>query len=188
MMSGPRVIAGEAKGRRLLMVPGLNTRPVSDRAKQALFNIIGPEIVGAQFLDIFAGTGSVGIEALSRGAVGAVFIEINQQALNTVHANLERTKFEPAGTVLRRDAFAFISGAADQTFDYVYVAPPQYKGMWKRALIGLDENSQWLNPDAWIIAQMHPKEYEELQLKNIIEFDQRRYGNTLLVFYEFPGS
>ena len=81
-MSGPRVIAGLAKGRRLLMVPGELTRPVSDRAKESLFNIIGPSVVETRFLDLFAGTGSVGIEALSRGAAAAIFIDIQKIAIS----------------------------------------------------------------------------------------------------------
>jgi 16S rRNA (guanine966-N2)-methyltransferase len=187
-MTGPRVIAGAAKGRRLLMVPGTSTRPVSDRAKEALFNIIGGGIVGARFLDLFAGTGSVGIEALSRGAEGSLFLDISAVAIRTVTKNLERTGFSDPSTVLRRDAFTFIAEVGDQAFDYVYVAPPQFKGLWKRAVIELDDHPGLLNPDAWVIAQIHPNEYEGLDLARLIEFDQRRYGSTLLVFYELPGE
>ena len=107
-MAGPRVIAGLAKGRRLLMVPGGKTRPVSDRAKESLFNIIGPSIIETRFLDLFGGTGSVGIEALSRGAAESVFVDLQQNAVDTIHANLEHTKLFEKAVIYRRDAFDFI--------------------------------------------------------------------------------
>ena len=87
-----RVIAGSAKGRRLKLVPGDTTRPVMDRVKEALFSIIGRNIFDAAFLDLFAGTGSVGIEALSRGARQAVFVEMNGKAVRTIQENLTLTK------------------------------------------------------------------------------------------------
>jgi 16S rRNA G966 N2-methylase RsmD len=73
----------------------------------------------------------------------------------------------------------------DRAYEYVYIAPPQYQEMWSQALIALDHNPGWLNDEgAWVIVQIHPKEYEELDLHNLDEFDQRKYGSTLLVFYE----
>jgi 16S rRNA (guanine966-N2)-methyltransferase len=72
----------------------------------------------------------------------------------------------------------------DRKFEYIYVAPPQYKALWKKALVEIDANSGWLSEDAWIIVQIHPVEYEEIQFMRFSEFDQRRYGSTLLVFYE----
>jgi 16S rRNA (guanine(966)-N(2))-methyltransferase RsmD len=170
------------------MVPGGKTRPVSDRAKESLFNIVGSSVVETRFLDLFAGTGSVGIEALSRGAAKAVFIDIQQVAIDTIRANLEKTNFEEYATVLRRDAFEFIHNFADHPFDYIYIAPPQYQNLWNQAVQAIDARVACLNPDAWIIAQMHPEEYLQLELTHLMEFDQRRYGNTLLVFYEYPGD
>ena len=89
-----RVIAGSAKGIALQAVPGSSTRPISDRVKEALFNILGPDIVGARVLDLFAGTGSVGIEALSRGAAQAVLVELRSRAVTTIRANLRRTQLQ----------------------------------------------------------------------------------------------
>ena len=90
--------------------------------------------------------------------------------------------------MLRGDAFAILRSKPRERVDYAYVAPPQYLGLWARAVQQLDESPLWLNPDAWVIAQMHPKEYEELALKRLTKFDERRYGSTLLVFYELPGA
>ncbi len=82
------------------------------------------------------------------------------------------------------DAFVALRGEIDRKFDYVYIAPPQYKGMWKRALELLDTLPDWMVEDAWVIVQIHPIEFEPVTLQNLVEFDQRRYGSTLLIFYE----
>jgi 16S rRNA (guanine966-N2)-methyltransferase len=183
-MSELRVIAGIARGRKLRSVPGDSTRPITDRARESLFNILSGDVAGAAFLDLFAGTGSVGIEALSRGAVFARFLDLQRQAIDVIHANLKTTGFEANAEVLRRDAFALLEQPADRRFEYVFIAPPQYKGMWKRALLSLDAHDGWLSEDAWVIVQIHPVEYEALELHNLAEFDQRKYGSVLFIFYE----
>lgn len=183
-MSGLRVIGGKARGRRLKAVPGESTRPITDRVKESLFNILGADVEDASMLDLFAGTGSVGIEALSRGASFVRFVDLDRQAVETVRVNLAQTRLEQGAEVLRTDAFSLLQRPADRTFDYVYIAPPQYKQFWKKALLNLDANAAWLAEDAWVIVQIHPREYEPQKLKNLAEFDQRRYGSTLLVFYD----
>lgn len=188
-MPGLRVISGAAGGLLLQAVPGDKTRPITDRTKEALFNIIRQDLPASHFLDLFAGTGSVGIEALSRGADFVRFLDTQRVAIETIQANLNHTKLGDKAEVVQTDALGYLTRKADRHFDYVYVAPPQYHQLWSRALTELDANTAWLVEDAWVIAQIHPKEYEELQLKNLQEFDQRKYGNTLLVFYEhLPSS
>ncbi len=187
-MAGIRVIAGSVKGRRLHLVPGTTTRPIGDRVKKALFDILGSDVQVARFLDLFAGTGSVGIEALSRGASHAVFVEKNRRAFETVVENLALTGLQDRAETILADAFAFLEGPPMQAFDYVYVAPPQYAGLWLEAVGKLDRRTLWLNPDAWVIAQIDPVEYTPPSLANLIEFDTRKYGRTMLVFYELPGG
>lgn len=187
-MAGLRVISGSGKGRRLRMVPGCEVRPITDRVKEALFNIIGQDIMDAHFLDLFAGTGSVGIEALSRGAERAVFVDAGSAAVKTVQANLEHTRLTERAKVVRGDAFSYLQRPDAGEFDYVYIAPPQYHGLWSRAVEAIDGAPVMLNPDAWVVAQMHPREYLKLGLSNLVEFDQRRYGSTLLCFFELPGD
>jgi len=179
-----RVIAGTARGRRLKSVPGDTTRPITDRVKEALFNILGPDIIDASLLDVFAGTGSVGIEALSRGAAYIRLNDRNRAAVRTIKENLEITHFSDRAEILQVDAFVILGKVPDRQFDYIFIAPPQYKEMWKRAMLSLDNNPGWLAEDAWVIVQIHPVEYESLQLAHLVEFDQRKYGSTLLVFYE----
>lgn len=183
-----RVIAGTAKGRRLRMVRGGSTRPVRDQVKEALFNMLAPRVEGAAFLDLFAGTGSVGIEALSRGAARATFVESHPTAIETIRQNLAIAELSVRARLVQSDVFKWLQRPIRQAFDFVYVAPPQYSGLWSKAVDRLDQTIELLYPDAWVIAQVHPKEYETLQLSRLIFFDQRAYGKTLLVFYEMPGD
>ena len=180
-----RVIAGTAKGRRLKMVPGDSTRPIMDRVKEALFNIIGRRIFDAQFLDLFAGTGSVGIEALSRGATHALLTDLDTRAVKTIQENLALTGFTSKATVRKQDAFTLLKAKADRAYDFIYIAPPQYQGLWSAALKTLDGNPGWLSPTGQAIAQIDPSEYDAaaLELAHFILSDERRYGNTLLLFF-----
>jgi 16S rRNA (guanine966-N2)-methyltransferase len=182
-MSNPRIIGGKARGIRLKPVPGDITRPVTDRVKEAFFNILGADIRGAAFLDLFGGTGSVGIEALSRGAAYVRLVDLNRPAIATIKENLKATRLEENSAVIQGDAFSYLNQQPDRTFDYIYVAPPQYKELWLRALDEIDRNPGWLAQDAWVIAQIDPIEYQAKAFVNIQEFDQRRYGSTILVFY-----
>jgi 16S rRNA (guanine966-N2)-methyltransferase len=183
-----RIIGGKARGRRIRSVPGETTRPITDKVREALFNILGPDIMGASLLDLFAGTGSVGIEALSRGAGYVCFVELNRRPITIIRENLISTDLEAGAVVTHMDAFAFLERTLNQQFDYVYIAPPQYKGLWSRALQAIDIHIGWLSEDAWVIVQIHPIEYkpigEEMPLKQLVEFEQRHYGSTLLVFYQ----
>jgi 16S rRNA (guanine(966)-N(2))-methyltransferase RsmD len=188
-MGGLRIISGKARGRKLKSVPGDSTRPITDRTKESLFNIIGGDIIDSSFLDLFAGTGSVGIEALSRSAAFVRFIDKYQKAIETIRFNialckLQNTPRKISSEVIRGDAFKYLTQRPDRSFDYIYIAPPQYKEMWERALITLDKFPDWMDEDAWVIAQIHPIEYTMLDLQNLDEFMQRKYGSTLLVFYE----
>ncbi len=183
-MSQPRIIAGKARGLRLLSVPGDSTRPVTDRVKEALFNILSTDIVDSTFLDLFGGTGSIGIEALSRGARFCQFLELNSRAVATIKENLVRTKTSEAARVTQIDALKYLAAPPKTSFDYIYIAPPQYKEIWQKSIQLLDNNIGLLSEDGWVIVQIHPIEYVDLTLVNLVEFDQRKYGSTLLVFYQ----
>jgi len=177
-----RVIAGSAKGRHLLSVPGTATRPITDRVKESLFNIIGSRIEGACILDLFAGTGSVGIEALSRGAEEVVFVESSPKAVQVLKRNLELTGFTARARIVRQDVFRFLARPVAQPCDLIYVAPPQYQGLWARTLMALD-GGYWLKADGLVVVQIHPKEYQSLELHTLDLVDQRQYGSTMLCFY-----
>jgi 16S rRNA (guanine966-N2)-methyltransferase len=180
-----RVISGKAKGRKLRDVPGDTTRPVTDMVKEALFNILAGDVQDSAWWDLFGGTGAIGIEALSRGATFVRFSDLNRAPIDTMHANLETTGYSSQAEVRRGDAYAMLAVAPTRTFDYVYIAPPQYKEMAWKALLALDANPGWLNDEgAWVIVQIHPREYRKLELQALEEFEQRKYGSTMLVFFE----
>lgn len=180
-----RVISGSAKAIRLASVPGKSTRPITDQVKEALFNILGPDIIESIFLDLFGGTGAVGIEALSRGAEQVVFLEINYRAYKVIQQNLQTTDLEPYATVLKKDAFVYLNEEPHQKFDFIYIAPPQYKGLWHKAMLALDEKPNWLGLGDTVIVQIHPKEFHnDLGYTNFREYDRRDYGDTILIFYE----
>ena len=146
-MANPRIIAGTRKGMRLNAVPGDSTRPVTDRVKEAVFNILGRDIVDASMFDLFGGTGSIGLEALSRGAAYVRFSDANRNAYNTLVSNIKLTRFEKRAKAYFGDIFNILRGIPDREFEYIYVAPPQYKEMWKRVLEVLDRNDGWLTDD-----------------------------------------
>ena len=182
-MATPRIIAGTAKGMRLHSVPGDSTRPVTDRVKEALFNILGTDIADAGMFDLFGGTGSVGLEALSRGASYVRFMDANRNAYKTLQENIKLTGFEKKSKAIFGDVFGYLRTVPDREFEYIYVAPPQYKRLWQKTMQILDDNDGWLSEDGWIIVQIHPVELEPLELNNFIRFDERKYGSTALLFY-----
>jgi 16S rRNA (guanine966-N2)-methyltransferase len=178
-----RVIAGKAKGRKLKTVPGDTTRPVTDMVKEALFNILGGDVVDSRWWDVFGGTGAIGIEALSREAAFVRFTDLNRLPVETIKDNLAVCGFSKQAEVRRGDAFAMLKSAPDTQFDYLYIAPPQYKEMWSEALKLVDANPGWLSETGELIVQIHPREYKALELANLKQFEERKYGSTLLVFY-----
>ncbi len=139
-------------------------------------------------LDLFAGTGSVGIEALSRGAAYVHLNDSNRNAVNAIRANLVRTHLEQNAHVTQMDAFVLLKKVPVLNFDYIYVAPPQYKKLWIQAMEGIDSHPGGLAESAWVIVQIDPVEYQQLTLKNLLEFDLRRYGSTQLIFYEHKSA
>jgi 16S rRNA (guanine(966)-N(2))-methyltransferase RsmD len=188
------VVTGEAKGRKLKTLKTMTgTRPIMDRVKTALFDILSSEIGGTRFLDLFAGTGSVGIEALSRGAAHATFIEMDAKILKLVRENLQITKLADRADTVQADAFKFLENQASLTaqkrsYDIIYVAPPQYHEMAARALTLLDV-SPLVPENGLVIIQIHPKERANVvavPCTRLMLTDERRYGSTLLMFYRVP--
>lgn len=177
-----RVVSGTARGITLEAVPGDTTRPILDRVKTAVFDIIRPHIESARFLDLFAGSGSVGIEALSQGAAHCTFLDIVPAAIKTIEKNLSCTKLSNKAVVKKTDAFAFLKRSTEK-FDLIYIAPPQFKQIWIFAMQHLAERPEMLSKGGQIIVQIDPKEYEELTLSAFKETARRKYGNTELIFY-----
>lgn len=178
-----RVIAGSAKGRILRSPRTADTRPITDRAKESLFAILGPRIPGRRFLDLFAGTGSVGIEALSRGCEQATFVERSAQALAVIRHNLVLTGLEARAEVVGRDVFAYLRADASP-FDLIFIAPPQWRGLWARAVQLLDGRPGWLAAGTLVVAQHDPAESAALELRHLRPSGERTYGRVRFSFFE----
>ena len=138
-----RVVAGSAKSLKLKTIDGMETRPTQDRIKETLFNMIQYDIPGCMFLDLFSGSGGIGIEALSRGAKGAYFVEKAKPALKCIRENLKYTKLENKAQVMAMDVNSAIRKleTMNETFDYIFMDPPYKKGFEDEVLSLLDTSS-----------------------------------------------
>ena len=128
-----RVISGSARGRRLKELQGMDTRPTTDKVKESLFNIIQFEIEGRSVLDLFGGTGQLGIEALSRGAERCTFVDARREAAALIRENLKATGLEKAGRVVQGDAISFLSGCRER-FGVIFLDPPYQSGLLEQAM------------------------------------------------------
>lgn len=147
-----RVIAGSAR-RLLLVTPdGLDTRPTQDKIKETLFNILQMQIPGSVFLDICAGSGGIGIEALSRGAKRAYFIENGRAAVSCILQNLHKTGFEDQAVLLRQDAVAALRHVREKEVDLVYLDPPYKSDLARRVLLALDQQP-YITEDSCIVVE-----------------------------------
>ena len=173
-----RIITGRARGARLKAPKGMETtRPTSDRVKESLYSILGAMVQGRTVLDVFAGTGSLGLEALSRGAASAVFLD--QATADVLRENIAHCHFEREAEVFTGDAFANLSRLARQgrKFDLVFCDPPYHKGLFERALSFFDENSL-LAEDAILVVEHGGDEDALPELRALCRVDHRRYGRT----------
>lgn len=180
-----RVIAGSAGGIRLL-VPATDVRPTMDRVKAAIFSSLGEQIIGARVLDLFAGTGSLGIEALSRGAAAATFVEENRAAAKAIEQNFIRTKLR--GELRLRDVFSFLESApAHEGFDIIFADPPYEKaaggGEFTRLLLENGKLAALLKPGGIFVLEKRPG--EEVHASDLWETVRAKtYGATEVLFLQ----
>lgn len=177
-----RVIAGTARGTKLRSPSTTETVPITDRAKEALFNILYPITRDSRFLDMFAGTGGVGIEALSRGAKHATFVEISDKIFEDLKWNIDRTRCKERATLINTDAFEYVVKSKEK-FDIIFVAPPQWVGMCQKAMDSLSARTDLLEDDGIIITQHNPAEEVVVDDKIFTEYDKRIYGGVQFNFY-----
>ncbi len=147
-----RVIAGTARSLRLKTPEGMDTRPTTDRIKETLFNMLQPYLSGALFVDLFSGSGGIGIEALSRGARHAYFVENDKKALACIHENLQFTHLAEMATVLKTDVYSALYGIHEKEADIIFMDPPYNCGHEKRALAVLKELS-WVTQNSLIVIE-----------------------------------
>jgi 16S rRNA (guanine966-N2)-methyltransferase len=181
-----QIIAGSAKGRILKSLPGLTTRPILARIKKSLFDIIKLQIGDSRFLDLYAGTGAVGIEALSRGARLAIFIEKEPAVVKIIRENLRLTRMERQGQVIQGNVFSML-GSLGQQYDIIFVGPPYKLGVTMDTLKAVDA-ARLLAENGIVIAQHHFKEPAEIMVGGFEMYRQEKYGDTRLSFYRRRGS
>lgn len=189
MADAGRVIAGTARGIRLL-APGPETRPLGDRVKETLFAILEPELRGARFLDLFAGSGAAGIEALSRGAAGAIFVDKDATAVQSIEENLRRARVG-GGIVIRSDVLRWLaSGAlAAGPFDVVVADPPYADtNLLARTLEALGSTDGLLAPGARVVAKRFWRDTLPATIGLLASERERRFGETALTFYRLAGE
>lgn len=164
---------------------GLATRPTSDRVREALFNIISSRVPGSRFLDLFAGSGAVGLEALSRGADDAVFVEQARRALELLEDNVERCGVSDRSRILGKDAIAALKAleAGGQRFDLVYVDPPYDAGLYKQVLRFLGM-SELVEADGLVVVERRSHDALPDEAGALRHYRDERYGDTTLAFYE----
>ena len=190
MHSQMRIIAGSAKGRPIACVPGDGVRPTPERMRGALLNILGPEIQGASILDLFSGTGSLGLEALSRGARHCTFVEMGFGSLQALRQNIESLGFSEQASVLARDVAHVVTHLteSDDRFDFVFAAPPyamiENRGtaealfdVFGQALLGFG------NEGVTLSLQHSPRSHVPEQTEELERFDRREYGFAHLSRY-----
>lgn len=180
-----RIIAGSLRGRRLRAPDGLATRPTSDRVREALFNIIAARVPGARFLDVCAGTGAVGLEAISRGAEEAVFVEQSRRALEQLESNIEQLGVGGSTRIVGKEAVAALRSLAsrEEQFDIVYVDPP-YDAELYRPILRLLGVSALVAPDGLVVVERHTRHDLPLEVGDLRHYRDERYGESSLAFYE----
>ena len=172
-----RIVAGEWRGRRLKAPPGDKVRPTADRVREAWMSIVGPALPGARVLDLFAGSGALGLEAISRGAASADLVEIAPKSLATIRENMDSLGAGANVTVHRADALRFVEHLPPNAFDVAFADPPY--GL----TLGTRLAERWLSsPFATVLGIEHRRD-ERLPGPG----DARRYGDTVITFYRAPA-
>ena len=181
-----RIIAGDLKGRKLRSVRGTKTRPTADRVREAIFNVLSFQIQGSRVLDLFAGTGAFGIEALSRGAESAVFVDVDKASISVLQDNINCLSLENLTKVIRWDLARNLSclRSLRSAFNLIFMDPPYHTSMIEPTLFNL-HSSQAMQKGARIVVE---HSYRETIPKSPLPYemsDQRRYGKTLVSFLKY---
>jgi 16S rRNA (guanine966-N2)-methyltransferase len=183
-----RIIAGTAKGRNLVPVKGKGIRPTSDKIRQAIFNILNLDWDGARVLDLFAGTGALGIEALSRGALEAVFVDYHPYAIETIKKNLLLCGFSEKGRVFQKDplhGLGFLEKSG-LPFNVIFMDPPYGQGMARKTLELLAQRNL-MKPDGVVVVECDRAEILSSPAGFQVQGEKRVYGRTTVYFFEKEG-
>jgi 16S rRNA (guanine(966)-N(2))-methyltransferase RsmD len=184
-----RVISGSARGRTLKSVPGKGTRPTSDRVKEAIFSMIGPYFAGGEALDLFAGTGGLGIEALSRGMDRAVFVDLEQASVDVVRGNLRSTGLEDRAEVYRNDAVRALKLLArrGRAFDLVFLDPP-YKMRHMDELARQMQELNMLKRGSRVVIEHAAEHHYPEDIGQLVRKKRAEYGDTAVSIYVYQPT
>ena len=180
-----RITGGHSRGRLLASIKGLDIRPSSDKVKEALFNLIGQDVTGQRVLDLFAGSGSLGLEALSRGAVWSLFIDNSRECLALIKKNLELCGYQDSGTVLKGDlskGLPWKHPLMNEGFDLIFIDPPYGKGLIQPVL-GELTHRKCLLPTSIVLAESSKKDVLPSEVGDLRLIDSRLYGETKIDIY-----
>ncbi len=177
-----RIISGACRGRKLVQIQGKDIRPTSDRVKEALFNILGPSIRNKRVLDMFAGTGALGLEALSRGAQSAVFVDAAQSSCNVIKKNIEMCRMVDQARIICHDLIHASLPVFHQSFDLIFMDPPYNKG-YPEQVSGKHGFSELIAPGAIIVVEQSAKEPLNIPLNNLDKYLEKKYSRTTLTFW-----
>ena len=179
-----RVIGGKYRGRRLRAPAGQDVRPTSDRLRETLFNIIAPRIEGSRFLDLCAGSGAVGIEAISRGAASVTFIDRSRRACSVIESNLAALGVTSNATIINRDAVGALKRMAEDSekFDIIFFDPPYASEIYSQVMRGLSA-SHLLGPEALVITEHRAKSPPESEYGELRIYRQVKQGESAIAFY-----
>lgn len=184
-----RIISGKNRGKKLVTPRGWETRPTSDRVRESIFNIISQRIANARVLDMFAGTGALGLEALSRNAKVATFLDNSREACTVIHKNIALLKFEHCTTVIQQDLARTgpLAWTRPEKFDLVFMDPPYRKGLIDAVL----ENPGFMDllaGNALVVCEHGIQENPGINISKLDITDQRKYGKTQITFLTLKSS
>lgn len=184
-----RVISGKARGLKLNAPKNEDVRPTTDRVKESLFNIINSYVLDSNVLDLFAGTGSLGIECLSRGANKCVFVDKSKESMAIVKSNIKKARVENESITLNTDfKNAIVSlGKKSEKFNIIFMDPPYYKNMFIDALSAVDENNL-LEEDGIIVVEHDTVDSFPENVGRLYKNRDKKYGNTTLTFYKMEEA
>ena len=178
-----RVISGTARGMKLQSPKGLSTRPTTDRVKESMFNIISFRVRESRVLDIFAGSGALGIEALSRGAESCTFVDSSRESIGIINENLKKSRLGDRAEVISSTVESALSRLSDERFDMIFMDPPYCKGFIEPVLSSIAENAV-LDADGIVVVEHDSSDKTPQSVKGLVKSDERTYGGTTISFYE----
>ncbi|MGL4868537.1 MAG: 16S rRNA (guanine(966)-N(2))-methyltransferase RsmD [Cetobacterium sp.] len=179
-----RIIAGEAKGKRIECRKGADTRPTQDSIKESLFSIIAPDVVDCRFLDLFSGTGNIALEALSRGARRAIMIEKDQEALKFIIKNINNLGYDTKSRAYKNETLRAVEilGRKGEKFDIIFMDPPYKDEVCERVMRSISK-ANLLAENGLIICEHHMFEDMADEVGEFRKTDERKYGKKVLTFY-----